>query len=168
MLVNYRLKAPLSCRSRRTRYGILGRLILYVSGHWLHSKRFFFLVISPNWWKRCRKIVHYPLRVSDYHSFFFCMPQKLDFTLMYLLMLVWSVGLHIWDGWSGPKKLLHIYSAAWQVWRWVNLETLEEVIPVVPPRFIVLVPLPFIWCLSVFLWCTISAWECLRKRILRI
>ena len=140
--------------------GLLSSFNIFSSGsvHWLHSRRLFVLLFLLNLWRRYLKFSHCPFD-SIWLSLlvFDCMRQNLALGLMSLPMLYFSMGLHIWDGWSGSKNLLHICSAAWYICPWFGIGTMEEVNPFGPPICIVLVPLPFWWSFPVFLWCAMGA-----------
>ena len=157
-------------------------LLLSLSGHcsyfkllcsgsesWLHKRRLLDLVLSLNWWRRCRKIVRC-LRDGVWLSLvvFDCMPQKLAFTFMSPMIFGWFVGVHSWYGWNVPQKLVQIFSAVWSVCPWFGIETLEDVTPFGPLWHIVLVKLPFGWRFPIFILCTMCAWSWIRKQILCI
>ena len=115
-----------------------------ISESWIHSRILFSLVSFLNWWRHCRKIIHC-MRDNVWLSLlvFYCMPQKLGFPLMYLPILGWDI-------WSVQQRLLQICISDSSVCLWVGIRTLEAVTPVGPLRRIVLVLLPFGWCLIVF------------------
>ena len=96
------------------------------------------------------------------------MTQNLAVALIYLLVLCCSVDVHIWYGWIGQQRLLHLRIITWSVCHWFGLVNIEEVTPVGPTRHIVLVLLTFVWHFPVFPWCTMDAWSCLHISILHI
>ena len=100
-------------------------LFHFGSGFWLCSRILFSLVCLLPWWSRFLKIVHYQRdNVWSSTLVFNCMRQNLALLLVSLLMLVCSVDIHKWEGWSVQHKILQLYIAAWSVCPWVGLGTL--------------------------------------------